>query len=89
MKKDDKDDDFLNLHHNELVFYALYGLMISIIDPPSKEIFVEAHRAIFDRESVELKQLAKLMNTTPGSLQEDIFSLLSAAGFSCDSNLKH
>ncbi|MEN6374597.1 MAG: hypothetical protein ABFD75_07440 [Smithella sp.] len=84
-----KDDDVLNLHKKELAFYALYGLTMSIIDPLSKGIFVEAHRAIFDRESVELKQLAELMNSDPASIQEDIFSFLSAAGVPCDSTLKH
>lgn len=89
VKKMKKDDDVLNLHKKELAFYALYGLTMSIIDPLSKGIFVEAHRAIFDRESVELKQLAELMNSDPASIQEDIFSFLSAAGVPCDSTLKH
>jgi hypothetical protein len=73
----------------EIAFFAIYGLISGILKPRSKAEFVEAHRVIFDRNSLELKQLAALLNTDSEKIQKEIFATLTAAGFPCDTERKH
>jgi len=75
----------------EIAFFVMYGLIYGILEPRSKEVFAEAHRVIFDRHSLELRQLGKLMSVDPEIIQQKMFSILTAAGFPCDceSGRKH
>lgn len=73
----------------EIAFFAIYGLIFGILKPGSKQEFAEAHRVIFDRNSLELKQLAALMSTDSERIQKEIFAILTAAGFPCDTGRKH
>lgn len=73
----------------EIAFFVMYGLIYGILEPRSKEVFAEAHRVIFDRNSLELKQLAALMSTDSERIQKEIFAILTAAGFPCDTERKH
>ena len=75
----------------EIAFFAIYGLIFGILKPGSKQEFAEAHRVIFDRNSLELKQLGKLMSVDPERIQQKLFSILTGAGFpcDCDSGRKH
>jgi hypothetical protein len=73
----------------EIAFFAIYGLIFGILKPGSKAEFAEAHRVIFDRNSLELKQLAARMSTDSERIQKEIFAILTAAGFPCDTERKH
>lgn len=75
----------------EIAFFVMYGLISGLLKPASKAEFAEAHRVIFDRNSLELRQLGKLMSVDPERIQQKMFGILTAAGFpcDCDSGRKH
>jgi hypothetical protein len=84
-----KNDDPLGPYNHPIAFLALYGMVSSLLDPPSKEIFIEAHRAIFDLNSPELKKLSELLGIEIKTLQDNLIKLLKSIGFECDATQKH
>lgn len=63
----------------EVGFYALYGLCYEIISPTRPEMLAEAERILFT-ESIEIKQLAALLETTIKNLRSEVLQFLKAKG---------
>jgi len=82
-------DDLVKLERKTIATLALFGLTEALLDPPCRKVFLEAHRIIFDVESVELKKIAALLKIDTAVLQKNTFSYLTRAGFSCDPAVKH
>lgn len=60
-------------------FLALYGLLSEIVFPTRPEMLADAERIIFS-SSIEIRQLASLLNTDAATLQAEIKAFLKAEG---------
>lgn len=77
-------------HFNQYFAHlALVGLLETLLNPPCPKLFFEAHRIIFNIETVEFKTIADFLETDPKALQEKAFACLTEKGFPVNVETKH
>lgn len=68
---------------------ALFGLLETLCDPRNHNLFIEAHRIIFNADSTELRTIAALLETDAGTIQKTAFAYLAERDFPVNPVAKH
>jgi len=68
---------------------ALFGLLETLLDPRNHNLFIEAHRIIFNADSTELRTIAAFLETDAGNIQKTAFAYLAERDFPVNPGAKH